>query len=135
MATTAKDIMSTQVTVARDDMSVEEAVQLLVCKHITGMPVVNAKGQMVGVLSEYDIIVDAAHAKHFSRSYLKQKITFSRKVDAVFEDTPLRDIVRRFVKHKFRRLPVLDKGNRIVGIISRRDVIRLIYYRAKVAKK
>ena len=132
MATKAKDIMSTQVTVAHENMSVEDAVKLLVLHSITGMPVVNARGQMVGVLSEYDIIVDASQAKLLTRKYLKQKITFSRKVDAVFEDTPLSDVVKRFVKRRYRRLPVLDRKSRIVGIISRRDVIRLIYYRAKV---
>ena len=132
MATKAKDIMSTLLTVARDDMSVEEAVKILVCQHITGMPVVNKKGEMVGVLSEYDIIREASLVKSLSKGYLKQKIRFSEKVDAVDEDTPLPAIIRRFVKHKFRRLPVLDKKRRLVGIISRRDVIRLIYYRAKV---
>lgn len=132
MGTKARDIMSAKVTVARDDMSIEEAVQLLVNQHITGMPVVDKEGRMVGVVSEYDIIADAAKRPSLSQKYLQRKISFSRKVEAVREDTPLNEIVRRMIKRKFRRLPVLDSKDRLVGIISRRDLIRLIYYRAKV---
>lgn len=132
MSTKAKDIMSVNVTVAREGMSIEEAVRLLVRQHITGMPVVDQEGKMVGVMSEYDIIAEAARLKRLSSDYLKQKISFSRKIEVVTEDTPLNEVVRRFVKKKYRRLPVVDRQQRLVGIISRRDVIRLIYYRAKV---
>ena len=132
MGTKARDIMSAKVTVAFEDMSIEDAVKLLVNEHITGMPVVDSEGRMVGVVSEYDIIADACRKERLSGKYLKQKIRFSRKVEAVREDTPLNEVVRRMVKRRFRRLPVLDSKDRLVGIISRRDVIRLIYYRAKV---
>lgn len=131
MTTKAKDIMSSNVTVAHERMSIEEAVRLLVRQHITGMPVVDDEGRMVGVISEYDIIAEAARLKRLSADYLKKQISFSRKIEAVREDTPLNEVVRRFVKKKYRRLPVVDKKSRLVGIISRRDVIRLIYYRAK----
>jgi CBS domain-containing protein len=53
-------------------------------------------------------------------------------VESVSEDTDLQEILERFIQLKCRRLPVLDRDGRLAGIISRRDVMKVLYYRAKV---
>ncbi|RYZ95988.1 MAG: CBS domain-containing protein, partial [Proteobacteria bacterium] len=95
--------------------------------------VVDASGRMVGILSEYDIIARVGREKDLSPALFKDGIPYSTKVESVREDTPLGDILNRFIELKCRRLPVLDGGDRLVGIISRRDVMKVLYYRAKLA--
>jgi CBS domain-containing protein len=130
--TFAKDIMSSRLIVAKEDMNVEDALKLLVNNKITGMPVVNGRGQMVGIISEYDIIARVGAEKKLEPETFRGELPYTKIVDAVNEDTPLEDILNRFIKAKVRRLPVLDKDGRLVGIISRRDVMKVLYYRAKV---
>lgn len=130
--TTAKDIMSSKLVVARDGMNIEDAVKLLVNNKVTGLPVVDVEGKMVGILSEYDIIVRVGTEKKIDSTLFTDKISYSKIVESVQDNTPLDEILDRFIQLKCRRLPVLDQQKRLVGIISRRDVMKVLYYRAKV---
>lgn len=130
--TTARDIMSSKLIVAHEGMNVEEALKLLVNNKITGLPVVNQAGQMIGILSEYDIIAKVGGAKKADPDVFRGELPYTKKVEAVKEDTNLVEILERFINLKCRRLPVLDQAGHLVGIISRRDVMKVLYYRAKV---
>lgn len=132
MKTIAKDIMTSKMIVAKEGMSIEDAVKLLVNNRITGLPVVDAQGRMIGILSEYDIIARVVSEEKIEASLFKDMIPYSKKVDSVTEDTDLTEVLSRFIQLKCRRLPVLDKRGHLVGIISRRDVMKILYYRAKV---
>lgn len=132
MKTTAKDIMSNKLIVAKEGMNIEDAVKLLVNNKITGLPVVDAKGKMIGILSEYDIIARVGKEHKLDSSLFKNGITYTTAVESVNEDTSLQEILDRFIQLKCRRLPVLDRDGRLAGIISRRDVMKVLYYRAKV---
>lgn len=131
--TTAKEIMSTELVNATEDMTIEEALKMLINHRITGLPVVDRKGKMKGVVSEYDILQQIANSKRVNHSVFTQKIKYSKKVDAVSADTPLKVIVKEFIDTKYRRLPVIDKKGNLVGIITRRDLMRVFYYRAKLS--
>jgi CBS-domain-containing membrane protein len=132
MHTTASDIMSTDVLTVRDGVSIEEALKILINHRITGMPVVNKKGKMVGVLSEFDILSQVAAAKRLDPGSFAKAATFSHDVDSVLCSASLEDVVDRFVNSRYRRLPVTDKNGRLLGIITRRDLMRVFYYRAKL---
>ncbi len=132
-STTAKDIMSSRLIVAKEEMNLEEALKLLVNNKVTGLPVVNAKGEMVGIISEYDIIVKVGRDKKVDPASFQGALPYTKTVDAVREDTTLEDVLERFITAKVRRLPVLDQSGRLVGIISRRDVMKVLFYRAKVS--
>ncbi len=132
MNTTAKDIMSSKLIVAKLGMSVEDALKLLVNNKVTGLPVVNGKGEMVGIISEYDIIVSVGNAKTIDPDCFKGELPYTKIVEAVLEDTSFSEILDRFISAKCRRLPVLDHSGRLIGIISRRDVMKILFYRAKV---
>ena len=132
MKTTARDIMSSKLIVAKEGMNIEDAVKLLVNNKITGLPVVDAKGKMIGILSEYDIIARVGKEKKLDSSLFKNDIVYTTQVESVSEDTSLQEILDRFIQLKCRRLPVLDRDGRLAGIISRRDVMKVLYYRAKV---
>lgn len=132
MKTTAKDIMSSKLIVAKEGMNIEDAVKLLVNNKITGLPVVDAQGKMIGILSEYDIIAHVGKESVLDSALFKHGITYTKVVESVSEDTTLQEVLDRFIQLKCRRLPVLNGDSKLVGIISRRDVMKVLYYRAKV---
>ncbi len=132
MSTQAKEIMSRELLTAFKNSTVEEVLKLFMHHRITGVPVVDANGKMIGVCSEYDVIRQVAKAKKNHEGLYQKPIQFSRKVEAVKETMPLKDVVRRFVNKKFRRLPVIDSKGKLVGIITRRDLMRIFYYQARL---
>lgn len=132
MKTTAQDIMSTEVATIREGSSIEEALKLLINSRITGVPVVNAKGEMIGVLSEYDIMVQLSGKPQPEKADLMVPVQFSAGAQGVSISTGLDEIIDLFIRLKYRRLPVVDQKKKLVGIITRRDLMRLFYYRARL---
>lgn len=130
--TTAKEIMTTDLVSATEDMTVEEALKILMNHRITGLPVVNKRGRMTGVISEYDVLQQIAQSKKSKVDVFQQRIEFSKGGYAITESTPLTEIVEEFIERKYRRLPVVDGKGNLVGIITRRDLMRVFYYRAKL---
>ena len=96
------------------------------------MPVVNKKGKMVGVISEFDILSQVAAAKTLDPKAFAKAAKFSRDLDTVLDCTSLDEVISRFIESRYRRLPVTDKSGRLLGIITRRDLMRVFYYRAKL---
>lgn len=124
--------MSTEVLTVQEGITVEEALKILINNRITGMPVVNDKGKMIGVLSEFDIIQQISAAGGSQSRIFKKPACFSKVVDAVPENTPLDKIIERFINSRFRRLPVTDRHGKLKGIITRRDLMRVFFYRSKL---
>ena len=122
--------MSRELLTVKADSSVEQILKLFIHHRVTGVPVVDDQGKMVGVCSEYDVIRQVAAAKGKSNAVYSNPISFSKKVEAIQEDTPLKDIVECFITKKYRRLPVLNAKGQLVGIITRRDLMRVFFYRA-----
>lgn len=135
MDTVAKEIMSKELIVGQDGISIEDAVKILINNKITGFPIVDTNGHMIGVLSEFDIIqqVTTLEKKTTSAKNFKLPATFSKQIISVKEDTNFEDVMNHFVKENVRRLPVVDAEGKIKGIITRRDVMRILYYRARLA--
>lgn len=130
MDTQASEIMCKEIITATETMTVEDAVKSLINGRITGMPVVDAHGKVIGILSDYDILLQIAAAKSSKGDTLKKTISFSRKVECIYEDTPLKDIIIKLLELKYRRLPVVDTKGKLKGIITRRDLMKIFHYRA-----
>ena len=133
MDSKARDIMTQELLTVTPETTIEEALRMLVNNRITGLPVVSNQGKMVGVVSEYDLLKQIAGAGGDEAKVFAKKIEFSKDVQAVRDTAELGEIAPLFVKFKFRRLPVIDKAGKLVGIITRRDMMRLYYYRAKLS--
>jgi len=129
----AQDMMSTELLTVYEDCSLEEALKLLVNNRITGLPVVNREQKMVGIISEYDILKQIFSYEKLNPEIFKEKITFSKSVKSVQENATLAEVMAMFMGEPFRRLPVVNQEGRLVGIITRRDLIRIFYYRAKLS--
>lgn len=134
METTAKKIMATQLHTVTPDTTVAEVLRLLVNQRITGMPVVDGEGKLIGIVSEFDILNQIHHAKDLNVSMFKEVIKFTQKIDTIGEDAELTEILQRFIKAKYRRLPVVDENGILKGIITRRDLMKVFYFRARIGE-
>lgn len=136
MKTLAKHIMSTEMITVPESSTVEEALKILVTNQITGAPVLDQSGLMQGVVSEYDVLEQLSGAYFsegsFALEIFSQVIQYSKNARSIDEETPLNDIVNLFIDSKYRRLPVVNKAGELVGMISRRDLMRLFYYRTRI---
>jgi CBS domain-containing protein len=133
MKTTAQDIMSIELLTIQEGSSLEDALKILLNNRITGMPVVNKENELVGVVSEYDLMVQISEMAHMEAPNLGAAFKFSHKVTAIPSTTDLNDIIQLFVTKKYRRLPVLNAKKKLVGIITRHDLMKLFYYRSRLA--
>lgn len=118
----ARDVMNTKVVTVASDATINETIELLLGNHISGAPVVDSKGNLVGVISEFQLLETI-----FDPSVRSEKVgdLMTRSVITVHEETLLADVATLFIKHRIRRLPVLDNG-RLVGIISRSSLLRYV---------
>jgi CBS domain-containing protein len=120
-----RDIMVTKPVVFTSDTDLLDAVSTLVDRHITGAPVVDARGNLVGLLTERDFLRAALVAGYHGERGGCVGDYMSRDVEAVNADDSLLDVATRFIEKKRRRYPVIE-DNRVVGVVVRRDVLRAV---------
>lgn len=122
---TAKDYMAHDLVVAKPDMEVSDAILLLLKHEVSGMPVADESGKLVGILSESDCVATFAQAQYHEMRTALVKDLMSTDILSVEPDTDILKVAQLFCKNRYRRFPVLDQG-KLVGQISRRDVLRAI---------
>lgn len=112
----AKHIMTRDVVTVRPTTSVKDLARILIRNQISGAPVVNEAGKILGIVSEADIV---------SKRARQVRNIMSKKVVSIEEETPVEKIARLMIMHKLKRLPVI-RGQRLVGIVSRADIVGAI---------
>lgn len=112
----ARDIMTHETITITPDASVREAARRLAGYSISGMPVVDREGRMVGIITEADLI---------SKEGETVADLMTQRVVSVGERTPVDEIARILTVNRFKRVPVLRDG-RLVGIVSRADIVRMM---------
>jgi CBS domain-containing protein len=118
----AKDVMTKNVITIHPDATLEEAIHRLIEKGISGMPVIEESGKMVGIISEKDILNFFAFSRDLRNIKVKEVMT--ENVISFPPEIAVEKIALSIGLNKFRRAPILD-GDILVGIISRRDIIRV----------
>jgi CBS domain-containing protein len=113
---TAKNIMTSEVVTVSPSATVKQAAGLLTREQISGAPVIDRQGRIVGILSEADIV-----AKHGARV----KDIMSKIVSSVDEETSIEEMASLMTAEKISRLPVL-RGKKLVGIVSRADLVAAV---------
>jgi CBS domain-containing protein len=121
----ARDYMTRDLVKFAPDTEIMDAISLLVDRGISGAPVVDENGTVVGILSEKDCLAVALQAAYYAERAGPVSQYMTRSVETLDADTPIAEVARRFVASGRRRFPVVD-GTRIVGQISRHDVLRAI---------
>lgn len=121
----AEDCMVRTLVTVHPEMDAYEAIGLLLKHKISGMPVVDPSGELVGILSEKDCLKTLLDARYHDLPTALVKDLMTPAVQTITPETDILKIAEMFLHDRFRRLPVVDKG-RLVGQVSRRDVLRAI---------
>jgi CBS domain-containing protein len=141
----AQDVMSRDVVTVTPDATILHAVRLMLQRKFSGLPVVDAAGTLVGIVTEGDFLRRietetlrcrprwiefligpgplAAEYTHSSGRIVGEVMT--RDVLTVTEDAPLEAIVNLMERHQVKRLPVV-RGKEIVGIVTRQNLLRAL---------
>jgi CBS domain-containing protein len=119
---TAGAIMTTDLVTVRPDASIEEAIEILLNQSISGLPVTDDDGRLVGVITEFALLA-ITYDKRVKNHTVSQHMT--REVITVDVNDPISRIADLCIVHRVRRVPVMQDG-RLIGVIARRDVLRAL---------
>ena len=117
---TVRYLMNTPAITITPETAVAEAADLLVTHGISGMPVVDDDGRLLGMFSELDEI---KQLEHNPKAQVAEYMT--REVAAVTEDDDVKDVVQLFGEKSVHRLPVTRHG-KVVGVIGCRDIVDVV---------
>lgn len=120
-----KDYMARTLVTFKPETDVLDAVHTLVQNRIAGAPVVDDEGNLLGMLSEFDCMKVALNAGYHGIWGGPVRDFMSDGVETVDAEMSIVDLAQVFINKKFRRFPV-TQGTRLVGQISRRDVLRAL---------
>jgi CBS domain-containing protein len=115
----AREIMTSKVYTVSPEASVQEAAQLLAREHISGVPVVDKDGKIIGVITEADIIRKA------TREGLHVADIMNPEPVVVDEETWIDQIARLLTERNIKRVPVMHEG-KLVGIVCRSDIVQAV---------
>ena len=120
-----RDFMTKNPLSISPETEIMRAVHLLVAEDISGLPVTDAQGRLVGILTERDCIAVALQAGYFDELGGRVEQYMTTPVETVEPDSSLMDLAELFARSPFRRCPVVEEG-RLVGLICRRDILRAL---------
>ena len=141
----AKDIMTTNVVTVAPDATILEAIRIMLQRKISGLPVVDKTGKVVGMVTEGDFLRRAETGTEKRRPRWLEFLlgtgrlatdyvrSHGRKVEEIMtldpvtasEDTPLDEIVKLMEKRQIKRVPIM-RGQKLVGIISRANLLHAL---------
>src|SRR5262249_20990753 len=140
----ASDVMTVGAATIRSDASVPEAARLMLLYAISGLPVVDDAGHLVGIVTEGDLLrrtetgTERQHRPRWLEFLLgpgrladeyvhshsrKVEEVMTRRVVTVAKEPPVEELARLMERHRIKRVPVV-RDNRIVGIVSRANLLR-----------
>ena len=123
---TARDMMTENVTTITRDCSVQDAIELMLSRGVSGLPVIDDSGHLTGIVTEFALLAIAYDHQVTGDSVADHMTTDVLTIEA---DQPLSQAADLCIAHRVRRVPVMENG-RLVGLISRRDVLKALYENA-----
>ncbi len=150
MTATARDIMNTPVISVNDESSLQDVIELLSKHNFSGVPVVNDKNIVVGVLSDTDIvryshqisivpfadlsgwispyaeISDLASLRKNIELLSKTKVAqvMTKKLFTATADTEITEVAKIMSRRRINRVPIVDEDGKLLGIVTRADIVR-----------
>lgn len=139
------ELMSNNVVYVQPDTSLADAARTMLAQHVSGLPVVNKKGQLVGILTEGDLLrrmelgTDGGQVSWLKTFLMPESLaknythTHGRQVSEVMTSDPisvtpatqLTEVAEIMQRRRVKRLPVLD-GQKLVGVVGRTDLLRAL---------
>jgi len=136
---TARDIMQTSLTTLHPEQPIFEAMRILIKHRISGAPVLDADGKLVGTCSELDCLRILASGEYYRDDHQEEGTVGSimrTSFESVAPSVDIYTLARLFVACGVRRLPVLE-GGELIGQLSRRDVLQAMeaFGQSRVARR
>jgi CBS domain-containing protein len=122
---TAEQYMSSDLVTFTPEMDLHHAIRLLLKNRISGAPVVDGQGRLVGILTKKDCLKVAFSASYHQELGGHVAEFMSPEVKTVDAQSDIVEVAELFLNSRFRRFPVMRNG-RLVGVISRHDVLRAL---------
>mgnify|MGYP001437128540 FL=1 len=121
---TVSDIMQTRLILFRPEQSIHQVMQTFIKHRISGGPVVDEKGILLGIISEADCMKEISDSRYFNMPILDKSVQhfMTKNVDTIESKISIFDAAAKFSKSSRRRYPVLENGC-LVGQISRKDIV------------
>ncbi|MGJ8667921.1 MAG: CBS domain-containing protein [Oceanococcus sp.] len=120
-----RDYMAANLVTFKPQQDLLQAIHLLLENGISGAPVTDSLGNIIGLLSEKDCISASLKAGYEQQSQGKVEDFMTRDVKTVDAEDSILTVAKLFIETPYKRYPVMD-DNALVGQISRRDVLRAI---------
>lgn len=119
-----EDYMTRKLVIFRPDQSILEVMEAFATHHISGGPVIDDNGFLVGIISEADCMKQISESRYFNMPIMDKSVStyMSKNVETIPHDMSIFDAAGVFHQHNRRRLPVMQNGI-LVGQISRKDVV------------
>lgn len=137
-----RDVMTKNVITIREDADINEATTLLSENRISGLPVVDGQDRVVGMMTEADLLAVAGMKKGHTfkdviRHLLGEPLPGPKQGKGLREvmtspaittgpEADIREVALTLGEKRIKRLPVVDEQRRLIGIISRADIVRVI---------
>lgn len=141
----ARDILTAHVVSVDPDVTVGAIAKLMLERGVSALPVVDREGQLVGIVSEGDLmhreetgteperswwlrpfLGKAEMAREYAHAHGRRaRDVMTREVVTIGEDTPIAEIAALLDRHRIKRVPVLREG-RVVGIVSRANLLQAL---------
>lgn len=122
---TARDVMAHSLITLTPDTSIYDAIRRLVSRRISGAPVLDPGGKMVGMLSELDCLGVLASDQFHAEEHIAEVSEYmSTEFETVSPDTDIYTLAMYFRDKPVRRFPVVDPDGNLVGQVSRRDILK-----------
>jgi len=115
------DVMSCDVVTVREDIGVDEAARLIVSGSFDHLPVISKDGRLIGIITTWDISKAVAGGKP---SCIGEIMT--RRVYSIRADEPIEIAARTFDVHSISAMPVVDRDNKVIGMITSNHLSRLL---------
>jgi CBS domain-containing protein len=148
----AKEVLSPNVVTVSPDATILQAARLMLQKHISGLPVADASGRLVGILSEGDflrrretgtqrrrsrwlefLMGPGKIASEYTHSHgMRVSEVMTDTVRTISEDTELEEIVEMMEHYRIKRVPVVRDG-KLVGIVTRSNLMHAMISMARTA--
>ncbi|WP_339655901.1 CBS domain-containing protein [uncultured Maribacter sp.] len=118
------DYMTTKLITFSPDESILTVMEKFAKHHISGGPVLDNNGFLVGIISEADCMKQISESRYFNQPILDKSVEnfMTKSVETIPHDTSIFDAAGIFAQHNRRRLPVMKSGI-LVGQISRKDIV------------
>lgn len=133
----AKDIMSKNIIFARPDETIKEVSLKMLKNKISGLPIIDNSGKIVGIISQTDIVKlsEKYNEKELEKLKVNEIIKRKRRLIVARENTSIKRLIKLMIKHDISRIPIVDKEYKVIGIVSKLDILKIFYKEEKEERK